>query len=222
MSDWLRLSSLGRLLGVTEPLVIDSHEAVIRRAWETGGASAATTETLQLFGREILGLLVGLHRDEDEAGDVFSVFSERLWRTFDQFEWKCSVRTWAYLLARRASIDLQRRRKGKGPRVPLSDLSEVSALVARVRSDTLTYLRTETKDEVARLRDALPEDDRMLLILRVDRQLSWDELARVFLAGEEEPRPDALKRESARLRKRFQLVKEKLLELGRQKGLFQR
>ncbi len=30
---------------------------------------------------------------------------------------------------------------------------------------------------------------------------------------------EALKRESARLRKRFQLVKEKLLELGREAGL---
>jgi RNA polymerase sigma-70 factor (ECF subfamily) len=197
----------------------ETPDAIIRRAWDAGGASAATTETLQRYGREILGLLVGLHRDEDEAGDVFSVFSERLWVTFDQFEWKCSVRTWAYLLARRASIDLQRQRKGG--RVPLSDLSEVSALVARVRTETLTYLRTETKDEVARLRDSLPEDDRMLLILRVDRQLSWDELARVFLAGDEDPKPEALKRESARLRKRFQLVKEKLLEMGRAKGLFQ-
>lgn len=207
------LRGLGRLLGVTAS---DDPDASIRRAFEAAGTSAATTETLRRYGKEILGLLVGLLRDEDEACDVFSLFSERLWQTFDQFEWKCSVRTWAYLLARRASVDFARQRKPG--RVALSEASEVSALVARVRTETLTYLRTETKDAVARLRDALPADDRMLLILRVDRRLSWDELAEVFLA-DEAATPEAKKRESARLRKRFQLVKEKLVEMGREQGL---
>jgi RNA polymerase sigma-70 factor (ECF subfamily) len=191
-------------------------ERVVREAWQAGDMAAATTATLRLYGAEILGLLVGLHRDHDVAGDVFSAFSERLWQTFDRFEWKCSVRTWAYLLARRASHD--HRRKDKA-RVPLSEVSAVSALVARLRTETLTYLRTETKDEIQKLRDELPEEDRMLLILRVDRQLAWEELARVFLDGGE-PAPEEVKRESARLRKRFQLVKEKLLELGRRRGLF--
>ena len=54
----------------------------------------------------------------------------------------------------------------------------------------------------------------------VDRQLAWTELAQVLhedeatsLVGE------ALKREAARLRKRFQLVKERLYEMGRREGL---
>jgi RNA polymerase sigma-70 factor, ECF subfamily len=191
-------------------------ERAVRSAWDAGDMAAATTATLRLYGAEILGFLVGLHRDHDVAGDVFSSFSERLWQTLGRFEWKCSVRSWAYLLARRASLD--HRRKDR-PRVALSQVSAVSELVARLRTETLTYLRTETKDEIAKLRDELPEEDRMLLILRVDRQLAWEELARVFLEGGE-PSPEDLKRESARLRKRFQLVKEKLLALGRERGLF--
>jgi RNA polymerase sigma-70 factor, ECF subfamily len=197
---------------------IDSSEAAIRVAWDGGGAAAATSETLRRYGPEIFGMLVGLHRDADQASDAFSIFSERLWQTFDRFEWKCSVRTWAYLLARRASHDLHRGQKR--PAVAISDVADISALVARVRTETLTYLRTETKDEVARLRDELPEEDRMLLILRVDRELAWEDLARVFLEGDAPPTGEELKRESARLRKRFQLVKEKLLALGRERGLF--
>jgi RNA polymerase sigma-70 factor (ECF subfamily) len=54
----------------------------------------------------------------------------------------------------------------------------------------------------------LPEMDRMLLILRVDRELSWRDLARVVLGGS--PTPVELEREAVRLRKRFQLVKERL------------
>lgn len=56
------------------------------------------------------------------------------------------------------------------------------------------------------------------VVLRVDRGLAWEELARVML-DDPAATSEALKRESARLRKRFQLVKEKLLELGREAGL---
>lgn len=54
----------------------------------------------------------------------------------------------------------------------------------------------------------------MLLVLRVDKDLAWNELARVMHPEEAEPLDEeGLKREAARLRKRFQHVKERLLEL---------
>ena len=91
-----------------------------------------------------------------------------------------------------------------------------------VRTETLSYLRTEKKDRFAAIRASLPPEDQALLVLRVDRQLSWDELARVMSSDEGEPSADELKRESARLRKRYQLVKEKLLTLGERAGLVTR
>lgn len=66
-----------------------------------------------------------------------------------------------------------------------------------------------------------PEDDRVLLVLRLDRQLPWEEIAEVML-GEENPTRAALTKESARLRKRFQLLKEKLPEQVVASGLLDR
>ena len=84
----------------------------------------------------------------------------------------------------------------------------------QLRTPTASYLRTSHKDRFAALRDSLPEDERMLLVLRVDKQLGWNDLARVMHEGGPEPLDDeALKREAARLRKRFQLLKERLLEM---------
>jgi RNA polymerase sigma-70 factor (ECF subfamily) len=80
-------------------------------------------------------------------------------------------------------------------------------------------LRTETKSKLVELRQRLPDDDQLLLILRIDRHLSWEELARVFLEEREDASAEALKRESARLRKRFQLVKERLRALAVEHGL---
>jgi RNA polymerase sigma-70 factor, ECF subfamily len=199
---------------------VEGGEQSIREAHAAGDFARVATETLQQYGPEVLGLLFALHRDRDEASDAFSVFSERLWQSLAEFEWRCSMRTWAYMLARRVSRDVRRGEGRRGRRnVGLSD-ANVSRVAAQVRTRTLTILRTETKTAIMKLRESLPEDDQLLLVLRVDRDLAWNDLALVFLdAKNEESDQETLKREAARLRKRFQLVKERLLEMGRERGL---
>jgi RNA polymerase sigma-70 factor (ECF subfamily) len=200
----------------------DSREAVIRRHWEEGDLDAAATATLRLYGPEIFGFLVALHRREEDASDVFSIWSERLWRTLGSFAWQCSLRTWAYVLARSASSRFRRTEAKRAQRqVPLSACAALSEIADQVRTETLSYLRTERQSAIARLRESLSPEDQVLIILRIDRGLSFHELSRIFLSSEESPSAEALKRESARLRKRFQIVKQQLLALGRARGLFQ-
>jgi RNA polymerase sigma-70 factor, ECF subfamily len=189
-------------------------ESQIRAAWEAGDFSGATTVALRQYGPEVLGFLVALNKDHVAAEEAFSRFAERLWHGMQRFEWKCSVRTWAYLLARNAATDVHRgEARHQRHRVPFS--SDPSAEVAEiVRTETISLLRTETRTAFARLRDDLPEEDRALLVLRVDRELEWRDIARVLGADE-----SAIAREAARLRKRFQLVKERLRALGKARGL---
>jgi len=198
-----------------------SVNEAVRLAWDKGDAEGAVTATLEAYGAEILGWLVGVLRDVDEAEDAFAAFTETLWSSFARFGWRCSVRTWAYALARHAAVD-QRRSEARRARrqVPLS-APEVAQVAERIRTTTLASLRTVNRTAIARLRDELPADDRMLLVLRVDRELAWDDLARVFLDA---PDPEAaeLKREAARLRKRFQLIKEQLVSLARGAGLIEK
>lgn len=188
----------------------EGAEGEIRSAIERGDIDAAATKALRVYGPELYGFLCALAKDEADASDAFSFFSEHLWRSLRSFEWRCSVRAWSYRLARNALIDVKRGKRRDA--VPLSAISEVAE---RVRTETATFLRTETKSELQRLRATLPEDDQQLLVLRVDRNLSWQELARVFAGDDAELDDEAIERESARLRKRFQLVKKKFVELAR-------
>jgi RNA polymerase sigma-70 factor (ECF subfamily) len=194
------------------------NESAIRRAWEDGDIPAASTAAIEVFGPEVLRYLVGTLRDSSAADEAFSLFCERLWSALPRFEWKSSLRTWAYTIARHASIDVTRAAGRKRRREePLSG-SRASAIAARVRSATSPALRTETKSAIARLRAELPPEDRELLVLRVDRGLPWEELAGVFL-GDEGASEAAVRRESARLRKRFQLVKGRLRERAKDLGI---
>jgi hypothetical protein len=97
---------------------------------------------------------------------------------------------------------------------PVSDVAEV---VERVRSETLPHLRTSVKDGFAMIRDSLEEDDRALLILRIDRQLSWRDIARSFSLDDESH--ESLHRLEARLRQRFRRVNEEVRTRAHEAGL---
>ncbi len=180
----------------------------MRRLCDVGDHDGAATLAIRGYGPEIFGVLVADHRSEQDASDVFSMFSESLWRSLPTFGWECTLRTWAYIIARNVSLRLRRDgRRAKGG-APLSEVA--SRLVEQVRSETAAHLRTENKNELARLRESLSAEDQTLLILRVDKELTWDELARVLHDSDEPPDDEERKKEASRLRKRFQLIKDKL------------
>ncbi len=159
--------------------------------------------------------------NESDASDVFAETSEALWRSLPNFSWQCSLRTWAYAIARNQMRNLARgalRSRRRGKNVGASALDDVAQAV---RTETLAYLRTEPRTRFQELRDALPEEDRMLLTLRIDRQLSWNDLARVLGAadGDAPLSGPNLTRESARLRQRFQTVKSSLRAEAKKVGL---
>jgi hypothetical protein len=59
-------------------------------------------------------------------------------------------------------------------------------------------------------------------LLRIDRGLSWLEIAAVCLGDERESDAEELKREAARCRKQFERAKSRLRELAERAGLLPR
>ncbi|HJL14738.1 MAG TPA: sigma-70 family RNA polymerase sigma factor [Sandaracinaceae bacterium LLY-WYZ-13_1] len=193
-------------------------EARIREAFERGDLRAAATRGLETYGPEVLSFLMATTRDESVAGEVFSQASEDMWAGLAGFGWRSSFRSWFYAIARHAASRHRRAPANQSRRhAPLSEISEVAV---RVRTETIPYLRTEVKDRFAQLREALEPDDRALLVLRVNQELSWKEIAVVLEAvdGLDEA---ALARASARLRQRFQKVKQRIRELAVERGILE-
>jgi RNA polymerase sigma-70 factor (ECF subfamily) len=183
-------------------------ESEVRSLCDAGDHERAATVLLRGYGPELYGFVAALHTGDGD--DVFGELSMDLWRGLPAFRWDSSLRTWAYTLARNAS---RRSRRKQRRDVPIDD--HVRELAAEVRTKTKSFLRTEVKNKFAALRATLPVEDQELLILRVDRGMAWNDLA---IALADDP-PADVAREAAKLRKRFQVVKEKLLELGRREGL---
>lgn len=199
----------------------DQLERSVRAHCDAGDYAAATTAALRGYGGELFGFLVALHRDEAEANDVFSEVTEALWRGLPTFGWNSTLRTWTYAIARNILRTRRRDAARRARREPRAGDSALSGIAQAVRTETLAYLRTQKRTRLEALRDSLEPADRMLLILRVDRKLSWRELAMVLWDESDPPGEQALTRESARLRKRFQIVKDRLRELARKEGLLE-
>jgi len=200
---------------------LERLESQVRAHCDARDWDAACTAILRGYGPEVFGFLVAVHRNEAAANDAFSDLAEAIWRSLPNFAWQSSVRTWTYAIARNVSRTRKRDAARLDRRAPRAGDSALEGVAAKVRTETLAILRTETKTRLQALRDALPEADRMLLVLRIDRGLSWNDLARVLHEGAEDAQLDdaALTREAARLRKRFQLVKDKLREMAKKEGL---
>jgi RNA polymerase sigma-70 factor (ECF subfamily) len=188
----------------------------IRAQIAEGEVEAATEQVLRDLGPAIYSLLVGLHSDPVVADEIFAEFAERLWRSLPRYRGECSVRSWAYRIARAASVD-HRRRAGRAP--ALTSPSHLRDVARQVRTQTASYLGTERRSALQELRRELSEEEQLILVLRVDRDLSWTEVAQVFMEERDLADADDLARVSARLRQRFKTSKRRLKQLASQRGL---
>ena len=197
-------------------------EREIRSHHDQGDLEGAAEIAVRGYGREIWNFLVAFHRrDEDGASESFSLFAEGLWRGLPGFAWHCSFRTWAYAVARKASLRQRRDARRRAARnKTLPEGSSLSRLVQQIQRDATSSARAERQSRLVALREALPMEDQALLMLRVDRELSWNDLAHVLGDGASTPlEGKSLTREAARLRKRFQTIKDKLRDAAQREGL---
>lgn len=186
-------------------------EAEIHALATANDHDAAATAALRLYGTELLGFLRALARDDDLASEAFAELGEDLWRGLSGFRWESSLRSWLYALARNALNQLRRDPRRRTDRnLPLSIAPDLEQLL---RTATLEIQQTGVKDEFRILREQLDPEEHELLLLRLDRGLSWKDIARI-LGGDDE-----VESRAATLRKKFERAKERLKKLALDHGL---
>ncbi len=175
-----------------------------------GSDDEAATTLIEALGPEMLGYLKAVLREDAEASDAFSIFCERVWRGLPRFRGEASLRVWCYRIAWHTVLSLKRDAYRRHRR--RLDTSMASRLAGRIFATTAAR-REHQASTLDRLKAQLDREEQSLLILRVDRRLSWSEVADV-LSEEGGARP-----EQAALRKRFERLKDKLARAARDQGL---
>jgi RNA polymerase sigma-70 factor (ECF subfamily) len=186
-------------------------EPRVRELLAAGDPGGAATALIEGLGPAILRYLRSMLRVEADAADAFSQWSENVWTGLPSFRGESSLKTWSYRLAWNVAQNLRNEAwRRRGQRLATGQASAL-ALSIRTKSVLVVERQRQALDE---LRAALSEEDRSLLVLRLDQQLSWNEVAEVLTA-------EGRRIEPGTLMKRYERVKSRLGELARERGLLE-
>lgn len=179
-----------------------SNDAELRALHERGAYAECLTAALARYGDELRGF-TRARLDDGEVAEPWAEICAAWVEGLPRFQWRSSLRTWLYQVARHTLIRHRERRRTS--HLPLSQVPEP---IAPAPSEVPSFLGDRAQAQLQRIRAGLDDEDRSLLYLRIDRGLDWREVAAALAepgADEEE-----LVRRSAALRKRFERLKAQL------------
>lgn len=168
---------------------------------------ASASELIERYGPQIYGYLRASH-GSSAADEIFGIFTESVARSFategehEKFRQQASLRTWAYALARTATLRyLRAEARQRALFTPMDNHPSVLERERHTGSSSALAGRAES------LRAALTAEERELLILRVDRGFRFRAIASILEPHASEAE---LSKAEARLRKRFEAVRRRL------------
>jgi RNA polymerase sigma-70 factor, ECF subfamily len=116
-----------------------------------------------------------------------------------------------YAIAYRCALRFRRTRARRRTR-PLRD-SELSKIGASIRATSRAFFCTDEDRRLDALRSTLSDEEQTLLVMRLDRNMSWQEVVEVLGTA-----PSGV----PALRKRYQRLKERLRQAAAREGLVSR
>lgn len=149
---------------------------------------------LRELGPGLRGYLDVVVRHPADAEEAWARATVDVWRALPTFRGQSALKTYVYRIGWHAALkvlrDPYRRRR--------RSWSQAGELETRGRSQTAAYLRSDVRIEVQAARTLLTPVEQALLTLRIDRGMSWEEVAA------------SLGTRAPAARKRFERVKAKL------------
>ncbi len=143
-----------------------------------GGEERAFDQLFERYQDYVYNICLGVLADPDDARDVMQETFLRVYRKAGEFRAQAAFSTWLYRVTVNACV-AQLRRRPRAATVPLEDES-----VREIADDSPAawagMVRGEDEARVREIVAALPEDYRVVLVLRYFQALSYDEMTRVL------------------------------------------
>jgi RNA polymerase sigma-70 factor (ECF subfamily) len=135
-------------------------------------------ELFERYSPAVFGYLHRMSEDRHIAEDLTSETFYRAMRAIDGFRGDASMKTWLLRIARNLYLNRKRR---DGHSQSLDDLEDRGVRTAAREPDPETrYIREEESERTRRAFRALDEDDRSILLLAAEDELSCREIAEVL------------------------------------------
>ena len=160
-----------RSSGVSETL---SDNELVKRA--RSGDTAAFRVLVERYGKKAYWTAYNMLRGHEDAQDIAQEAFIRIHRFLDRYNPKQKFSTWLYQIVVNLSIDALRRRKGRGS----ARLESVPEAATDRPGPAEEAERTERREKVREILDSLPEQYRVILLLRDIEGLPSREVAEIL------------------------------------------
>ena len=90
------------------PIAVDDAEIQMESLLRKGALDRVAVLALETYGAELFAFLIKVSGSESDAREIFSQLVEDMWRGLPMFEFRCSIRSWLYTLARHAYARFRR------------------------------------------------------------------------------------------------------------------
>lgn len=146
----------------------------------------ALRELIEAHQRRVIGTVAKMLGDDTDAEDIAQQVFIRLWKSAGRYEPTAKFTTWLFKITRNLVFNELRRRK----RHPAQSLDRsidpdepertLQAADATVKAPDAALLDEEMQAAIQRAIDALPETQRMAIVLRRYEDISYEEIAEIL------------------------------------------
>jgi len=162
---------------------VDHDDAsVIRRCRE--GDERAYRELVQRFQRPVFAVAFRMVRSAEDAEDITQETFVRVFRALDRYDPARSFEAWLFTITTRLAIDLMRRRRVRPVSLSRQDPESGEERTLDIEDPGLGPEETTSHAEEERhakdLIDSLPAHYRIVVMLRHQQDLSYEEIAEVL------------------------------------------
>ncbi len=154
----------------TQPLD-DDLELLDRCA---SGDREAFDDLIRKHQKPLFSMLYRMVSDADDAADILQKTFVKAFTGIKGFERRSSFRTWLYQIAINLAKNLYRDRSRAG-RVPLDDV-----IIRRDPKTLESLIKKETRNRLYKALTALPEKQRLTVMLRIQEQKTFEEIAGIM------------------------------------------
>jgi len=145
------------------------------------GDQRACRDLVRRYERPVFSVLMRVLRRAEDAEDLVQETFIRVFRALDRYDTERPFAAWIFTIASRLAIDHLRRRRVKTVSLTVSEPGsteerELDVVDPGLRPDEVTS-HAEEEGRAASLIDSLPEHYRIVVLLRHQQDLSYEEIA---------------------------------------------
>ena len=164
-----------------------SDNELISRA--RNGETVAFEQLVRRYDRMVLGIANRYTQNAEDAQDIYQEVFMRVYRGLSGFQFKSQFSTWLYRVVTNVCLSFQKKNR-KAQQVSLDDMTEngqvipIAVATAAGQAPDRLYQHVEFTDRVKEAVETLPDQQRLVFILKHFEQHKISEIAELMSCAE--------------------------------------